>query len=218
MVLTAERLATDVARIRSFVGVSALVYQEVVGFGEVSLTVLADELFLGSAAGNWAANANGSTSSGGRSPFAGEALSRDVRMLMVEMLMLMLVECCTAEPLVHEHRWTRVGSAVRVRIGSAGADRVAGRMVGVWCVLHLCLEPESVLLLLMLLVVGGMMLVVMVVVLGLSANRWVLLGSCRFGMVMCLMLQLLVNVFHFQDSWSRVVVMNLVVDVVLVDW
>jgi len=46
VVLTAERLAADVTRVRPFVRVCALVDQQVVALGEVATTVLADELFL----------------------------------------------------------------------------------------------------------------------------------------------------------------------------
>ena len=46
MVLTPESLAAHFTRERSLVGVRALVDQEVVGLGELSLAVLADELLL----------------------------------------------------------------------------------------------------------------------------------------------------------------------------
>lgn len=46
MVLPAERLAADVARVRTLVGVRALVDQQVVGLGELAVAVLTDELLL----------------------------------------------------------------------------------------------------------------------------------------------------------------------------
>ena len=46
MVLAAERLLADVARVRPLVGVRALVDQQVVALGEAALAVLADELLL----------------------------------------------------------------------------------------------------------------------------------------------------------------------------
>lgn len=47
MVLPSEGLVTDVTRIRPLVSVCPLVNQQVVGFGKVASTELADELFLG---------------------------------------------------------------------------------------------------------------------------------------------------------------------------
>lgn len=47
MVLTAESLAADVARVRSFIGMCALVDQQIVGLGELTVAELADELLLG---------------------------------------------------------------------------------------------------------------------------------------------------------------------------
>ena len=46
MVLAPERLAADVARVRPLVRVRALVDQQIVRLGELSVAVLADELFL----------------------------------------------------------------------------------------------------------------------------------------------------------------------------
>ena len=48
MVLSPESFATDVTGVGSLVGVGALVYEEVVTLGEVSVAILADELLLGS--------------------------------------------------------------------------------------------------------------------------------------------------------------------------
>ncbi len=47
MVLTAESLAADVARVRPLIGVSSLVDEQVVGLGELAVAELADELLLG---------------------------------------------------------------------------------------------------------------------------------------------------------------------------
>lgn len=46
VVLPPERLAADVTRVRTLVGVRALVDQQVVGLGELAVAVLADELLL----------------------------------------------------------------------------------------------------------------------------------------------------------------------------
>lgn len=46
VILTTEGFAADVTRIRALVRVRSLVDQKVVGFGELSVAVLADELFL----------------------------------------------------------------------------------------------------------------------------------------------------------------------------
>ena len=54
MILTTEGLAANVARVRPFVGVGPLVDEQIVGFGELAVAELADELLLGagSAAGS----------------------------------------------------------------------------------------------------------------------------------------------------------------------
>jgi hypothetical protein len=46
MVLSSEGFPADVARVRPFIRVSPLVDQQIVAFGELSVAVLADELFL----------------------------------------------------------------------------------------------------------------------------------------------------------------------------
>lgn len=46
MVLTSECLAADVTRVWTLVGVRSLVNEEVVGFGELAIAILADELLL----------------------------------------------------------------------------------------------------------------------------------------------------------------------------
>ena len=48
MILTTEGLAANVTRVRPFVGVSPLVNEQIVGFGELTVAELADELLLGS--------------------------------------------------------------------------------------------------------------------------------------------------------------------------
>jgi hypothetical protein len=48
MILTTEGLAANVARVWPFVGVSPLVDEQIVGFGELAIAELADELLLGS--------------------------------------------------------------------------------------------------------------------------------------------------------------------------
>lgn len=47
VVLPPEGLTTDVTGVRPLVRVGPLVYQQVVGLGELPVTELADELFLG---------------------------------------------------------------------------------------------------------------------------------------------------------------------------
>ena len=44
MILATERFPTDVARVRPLVGVRALVDEQVVGLGELSVAKFADEL------------------------------------------------------------------------------------------------------------------------------------------------------------------------------
>ena len=46
MVLPPEGFATDIAREGSLIGVSALVNEQVVGFGEMTFAVLADVFFF----------------------------------------------------------------------------------------------------------------------------------------------------------------------------
>lgn len=46
MVLSPERLSADVARVRPLVGVRALVYQQIVGLGEVAAAEFANELLF----------------------------------------------------------------------------------------------------------------------------------------------------------------------------
>lgn len=46
MILPSEGFPTYVARVRSFIGMSALMNQKVVRFGKMSMAVFADELFL----------------------------------------------------------------------------------------------------------------------------------------------------------------------------
>lgn len=50
MILSTERFAADIAREWPFVGVRALVNLQIVTFGELSLAIFADELFLWSGA------------------------------------------------------------------------------------------------------------------------------------------------------------------------
>lgn len=131
MVLATERLAADVTRIGSFVCVSALVDEEVVGFGEMALAIFADELFLWSTAGHWPSHPYGSSASSVGSAFAGEALARNVLLmvLMEVMVLLLLVKGCTAEPLVHEECWICVRSWISMRIRSGWNDWVAAGLV-----------------------------------------------------------------------------------------
>lgn len=46
VILTTEGLATDVATVWPLIGVSSLVNQKIVGFGEMTIAVFADELLL----------------------------------------------------------------------------------------------------------------------------------------------------------------------------
>lgn len=52
MILTPERLATDITGVGSFVGVCSFVNEQIVRFGEAPLAELADELLLGPAGGS----------------------------------------------------------------------------------------------------------------------------------------------------------------------
>lgn len=52
MVLAPECFTANITRIGSFIGVSAFVDQQIVGFGKVSLAIFADKLFLWSGAGS----------------------------------------------------------------------------------------------------------------------------------------------------------------------
>jgi hypothetical protein len=46
MVLTSKGLSADVTRIGTLVGVRSLVNEQIVGFGELTIAIFADELFL----------------------------------------------------------------------------------------------------------------------------------------------------------------------------
>lgn len=71
MVLATERFAAYVARIGTLVGVRAFVDEEIVGLGEMSLTVFADELLLGTTAGNRSSHTDGTSGTGWAASFAG---------------------------------------------------------------------------------------------------------------------------------------------------
>lgn len=46
VILSSERLAADVARVGPLVGVGALVYQQIIALGELSIAELANKLFF----------------------------------------------------------------------------------------------------------------------------------------------------------------------------
>ena len=46
MILPSESFTTDVTRIWSLIGMGSLVYEKVVGLGELSVTIFADESLL----------------------------------------------------------------------------------------------------------------------------------------------------------------------------
>ena len=48
MILSSECFTTDITRVRPLISVSSLVNEEIVTLGELSVAILADELFLGS--------------------------------------------------------------------------------------------------------------------------------------------------------------------------
>lgn len=52
VILPAESFPADVARVGPLVRMSPFVDEEIVGLGELTVAVLADELFLGSSAGH----------------------------------------------------------------------------------------------------------------------------------------------------------------------
>ena len=53
MILTSEGFAAYITRKRSFVGVGALVNQQVVGLGELTVAILADEPLFGPCGASW---------------------------------------------------------------------------------------------------------------------------------------------------------------------
>lgn len=59
VVLSSEGLAADVARVGSLVGVGSHVYEQVVTFGEVTIAILADKLFLRPLSGHLSAEEGG---------------------------------------------------------------------------------------------------------------------------------------------------------------
>lgn len=88
MILSAECLPANVTRVGTFICMSAFMYEEVVGFGEVTVAVFADELFL------W----TGAESSGGFDVGMQAVRSSWIRVLPLKVV---LVEGSVPDPVGH---------------------------------------------------------------------------------------------------------------------
>jgi hypothetical protein len=92
MILPAKRFSTNITRVWPFVGMCSFMYQQIVRFGKLSVTVFADELLLWSSASH-ASYFHRSMSS----PYSGHPLH--VHLIISKML---LINCCTSNPLAHK--------------------------------------------------------------------------------------------------------------------
>lgn len=96
MVLPSKCFSTNITWKWSFVGVSTFMDLQIIAFGKIAFAILANKLFfrpcsIGSSHFNWAKCCSTSRMHTARKPS------------MRKMLMLMLIECSTSEPLIHKH-------------------------------------------------------------------------------------------------------------------
>lgn len=119
VVLSAEGLPADVARVGPLVGVGTLVDQQIVRLGELSVAVFADELLLGPGAGRAGRSER-------RRVAAGHSLCHSARVPQG-----VVVERGVSDPLVEDHGLVRRGRLqsgdLRLHVGLHGGMRVGLR-------------------------------------------------------------------------------------------